>query len=122
MAYLLVQNVYKSLDRCPCWRIVNLKIHVLPYVFEEDISVIVYAVEILEFDSPAHTEGNCFSLGPSLIQYRQLDRERKKLLFHPLVTVFEINILFCAPLGCIHFETMRPGFFPCTPLVYSYDN
>ena len=21
-----------------------------------------------------------------------------------------------------NFETMRPGFFPCTPLVYSYDN
>ena len=37
---------------------------------------------------------------------------------HP---VFEINLLFCAPLGCIHFETMRTRIFQCTPLVYSYD-
>ena len=42
------------------WRIVNLKIHVLTYVFEEDISIIVYSVEILEFESLAHTEEKQF--------------------------------------------------------------
>ena len=34
--------------------------------------------------------------------------------------VFETYLLFRAPLGCIHFETMRPGILLCTPLVYSY--
>ena len=37
-------------------------------------------------------------------------------------SVLEINLLFWAPLGCINFETMYPGIFLCTPLVYSYDN
>ena len=32
--------------------------------------------------------------------------------------VFEIKVLFCAPLGCIHIETVRPGFSLCPPLVY----
>ena len=32
--------------------------------------------------------------------------------------VFEIKVLFCAPLVCIHIETVRPGFSSCTPLVY----
>ena len=36
-------------------------------------------------------------------------------------SVFEINLLFCAPLGCIHLETMQTRIFLCTPLVYSYD-
>ena len=31
----------------------------------------------------------------------------KTLDFNP---VFEIKVLFCAPLGCIHIETVRPGF------------
>ena len=35
--------------------------------------------------------------------------------------VFEINLLFCAPLGYIHFETMHTRIFLCTSLVYSYD-
>ena len=34
------------------------------------------------------------------------------------MAVFEINLLFWAPLGCIHFETMHRGCFLCTPLVY----
>ena len=37
-------------------------------------------------------------------------------------SVFEINLLFCATLGCIHLETVRPGIFLSTPLTYSYDN
>ena len=35
-----------------------------------------------------------------------------------LTSVFKIKVLFCAPLGCIHIETVRPGFSLCTPLVY----
>ena len=34
------------------------------------------------------------------------------------IAVFEIKVLFCAPLGCIHIETVRPGISSCTPLVY----
>ena len=37
-------------------------------------------------------------------------------------SVFEIKVLFHAPLGCIHIETVRPEFFLCTPLVYYNDN
>ena len=33
-------------------------------------------------------------------------------------SVFEIKVLFCALLACIHIETVRPGFSLCTPLVY----
>ena len=39
-----------------------------------------------------------------------------------IISVFEINLLFWAPPGSIPFETIRPGIFLCTPLVYSYDN
>ena len=38
------------------------------------------------------------------------------------LAVFEIKVLFCALLGCIHIETVRPEFFLCTPLVYYNDN
>ena len=31
--------------------------------------------------------------------------------------LFEIKVLFCAPLGCTHIETLHPGIFLCTPLV-----
>ena len=40
----------------------------------------------------------------------------------PVPSVFEIKVLFCAPLGCIHIEAVRTGFFLCTPLVYNNDN
>ena len=47
-------------------------------------------------------------------------------LLNPLLftvnAAFKINLLFWAPVGCIHFETVRPGIFLCTPLAYSYDN
>ena len=36
--------------------------------------------------------------------------------------VFEIKVLFCAPLGCIYTETVRPEFSLCTPLVYGNYN
>ena len=36
--------------------------------------------------------------------------------------VFEIKVLFCAPLGCTHIETVRPVIFLCTPLVYCNEN
>ena len=38
------------------------------------------------------------------------------------ISVFEIKVLFHAPAGCIHIETVRPGLFLCTPLVYYNDN
>ena len=38
-----------------------------------------------------------------------------------MISVFEINLLFWALLGCIHFETMHPENFLCIPLVYNYD-
>ena len=41
-----------------------------------------------------------------------------RLIFILYLAVFEIKVLFCAPLGCIHIETVRPGFSLCTPLVY----
>ena len=34
----------------------------------------------------------------------------------------EFEVLFCAPLGCTHFETVHPGHLLCTPLVHSNDN
>ena len=37
-------------------------------------------------------------------------------------TVLEIKVLFCAPLGCIHIETVCPEFSLCTPLVYCIYN
>ena len=39
--------------------------------------------------------------------------------------VFEMKILFCVPLGCTQFQTVRPGPFLCTsilPPVYSNGN
>ena len=40
---------------------------------------------------------------------------------HPLFsTVFEINHLFCAPLGCTHFESVHQPICLCTPIVYRY--
>ena len=36
--------------------------------------------------------------------------------------VFEIKVLFCAPLGCTHIETVHLGIFLCIPLVYCNEN
>ena len=40
----------------------------------------------------------------------------------PPPSVFEIKVLFCAPLGCIRIKTVRPGIFLGTPLVYCNEN
>ena len=39
-----------------------------------------------------------------------------------LYAEFEIKVLFHAPLGCIHIETVRLVFFLCTPLICYNDN
>ena len=38
-----------------------------------------------------------------------------------VVTQCSKLILFCVPLGCTHFQPVRPPICLCTPLVYSYD-
>ena len=77
-----------------------------------------------------------YSISPYFIYQNWLSRFSHRV-FNPLAcilfglafstavytsTVFEINLFWGAPLGCIHLETVRPGIFLCTPLTYSYDN
>ena len=38
-----------------------------------------------------------------------------------LTQCLKVAFLFCAPLGCTHFEPVRPPIILCTPLVYVYD-
>ena len=43
-------------------------------------------------------------------------------IYIDIYTVFEIKVLFCAPLGCTHIDTVRPGIILCTPLEYCNEN
>ena len=60
--------------------------------------------------------------GGPVLHGSPLYRKKKKEIVTSFFTefldaVFEIKVLFCAPLGCTHIETVRPGVFLCTPLV-----